>query len=191
MRPFQPLKAVDDAPRGDAAANMPIMSVGELTQLVKGALRAAPRLRDVWVEGEVGQVSISAAGHCYFTLKDDKAQIKCVIFRDDRLMMPFEARTGLRLVAQGNIDVFDAQGVYQLYVRTLQPSGFGDLALQFEALKARLAAEGLFETSRKRQLPTYPQTICVITSLNGAVVRDIRRVLTRRWPMARVVVSAC
>ena len=102
--------------------------------------RAAPRLRDVWVEGEVGQVSISAAGHCYFTLKDERAQIKCVIFRDDRLMMPFEARTGLRLVAQGSIDIFDAQGVYQLYVKTLQPSGFGDLALRFEALKAKLQA---------------------------------------------------
>src|SRR3954468_11883337 len=191
MRPFQPLKAVDDAPRGDAAANMPIMSVGELTQLVKGALRAAPRLRDVWVEGEVGQVSISAAGHCYFTLKDDKAQIKCVIFRDDRLMMPFEARTGLRLVAQGNVDVFDQQGVYQLYVRTLQPSGFGDLAIQFEALKAKLAAEGLFAAERKRKLPAMPQNIGVVTSLNGAVLHDIRRVLARRWPMARVVVSAC
>jgi exodeoxyribonuclease VII large subunit len=191
MRPFERLKAVDDAPRGDAAANLPIMSVAELTQLVKGALRAAPRLRDVWVEGEVGQVSISAAGHCYFTLKDDRAQIKCVIFRDDRLMMPFEARTGLRLVAQGNIDVFDQQGVYQLYVRTLQPSGFGDLALRFEALKAKLQAEGLFESAHKRKLPAYPQTIGVVTSLNGAVLHDVRRVLARRWPMARVVISAC
>jgi exodeoxyribonuclease VII large subunit len=81
--------------------------------------------------------------------------------------------------------------VYQLYVRTLQPSGFGDLALQFEALKAKLQAEGLFETSRKRKLPAYPQIIGVVTSLNGAVLHDIRRVLARRWPMARVVVSAC
>ncbi len=167
------------------------MSVGEVTTLVKGTLRSAPRLRDVWVEGEVGQVSISAAGHCYFTLKDEKAQLKCVIFRDDRIMMPFEARTGLRLVAHGSVDVFDAQGVYQLYVRTLQPSGFGDLALRFEALKAKLAAEGLFESARKRPLPQYPATIGVVTSLNGAVLHDIRRVLARRWPLANVVVSAC
>jgi exodeoxyribonuclease VII large subunit len=185
------MRPIESSQPGSRGANLPILSVGEVTQLVKGALRAAPRLRDVWVEGEVGQVSISAAGHCYFTLKDDRAQIKCVIFRDDRLMMPFEARTGLRLVAQGNIDVFDSQGVYQLYVRTLQPSGFGDLALQFEALKAKLQAEGLFETSRKRKLPAYPQIIGVVTSLNGAVLHDIRRVLARRWPMARVVVSAC
>ncbi len=189
--PFDITGQTGDTHAERPAASLPILSVGELTALVKGALRAAPRLRDVWVEGEVGQVSISAAGHCYFTLKDERAQIKCVIFRDDRLMMPFEARTGLRLVAQGNIDVFDSQGVYQLYVRTLQPSGFGDLALQFEALKAKLAGEGLFESSRKRKLPAYPQTIGVVTSLSGAVMHDIRRVLARRWPMARVVVSAC
>jgi exodeoxyribonuclease VII large subunit len=173
------------------AASLPILSVGDLTALVKNTLRSQPKLREVWVEGEVGQVSISAAGHCYFTLKDDKAQLKCVIFRDDRLMMPFEARTGLRLIAQGNIDVFDAQGAYQLYVRSIQPSGFGDLALQFEALKAKLAAEGLFEGARKRPLPAMPQNIGVVTSLNGAVLHDIRRVIARRWPMARLVVSAC
>ena len=173
------------------AASLPIMSVAELTGLVKSTLRSAPRLRDVWVEGEVGQVSISAAGHCYFTLKDERAQLRCVIFRDDRLMMPFEARTGLRLVANGSLDVFEPQGTYQLYVRSLQPSGFGDLALRFEALKAKLAAEGLFEASRKRPLPPMPLNIGVVTSLNGAVLHDIRRVLARRWPLARVVVSAC
>ena len=173
------------------ASSLPILTVGELTGLIKGTLRSAPRLRDVWVEGEVGQVSISAAGHCYFTLKDDKAQLRCVIFRDERLMMPFEARTGLRLVAHGHLDVFEPQGAYQLYVESLQPSGFGDLALRFEALKAKLAAEGLFEQSRKRPLPQYPQTIGVVTSLSGAVLHDIRRVLARRWPLARVVVSAC
>ena len=178
-------------PIQNAASSLPILSVAELTAQIKSALRAQPRMRDVWVEGEVGQVSISAAGHCYFTLKDERAQLKCVIFRDDRIMMPFEARTGLRLVAHGSIDVFEAQGVYQLYVRTLQPSGFGDLALRFEALKAKLQAEGLFDAARKRTLPTYPETIGVVTSLNGAVLHDIRRVLARRWPMARIVVSAC
>ena len=189
MRPFEPLPTTSEtrAP----AADLPIMSVGEVTTLIKGTLRAAPRLRDVWVEGEVGQVSISAAGHCYFTLKDARAQLRCVIFRDDRLMMPFEARTGLRLVAQGAVDVFEPQGAYQLYVRTLQPSGFGDLALRFEALKAKLQAEGLFDAARKRPLPAYPMQIGVVTSLSGAVLHDVRRVLARRWPMARVVVSAC
>jgi len=145
----------------------------------------------VWVEGEVGQVSISAAGHCYFTLKDERAQLRCVIFRDERLMMPFEARTGLRLVAHGNLDVFEPQGTYQLYVESLQPSGFGDLALRYEALKAKLSAEGLFESARKRPLPPFPMTVGIVTSLSGAVLHDIRRVLARRWPMARIVISAC
>ena len=144
----EPREPVIDPLRPQAdPAKLPILTVGELTGLIKDTLRSAPRLRDVWVEGEVGQVSISAAGHCYFTLKDERAQLRCVIFRDDRMVMPFEARTGLRLVAQGSIDVFEPQGAYQLYVDTLQPSGFGDLALQFEALKAKLAAEGLFDSS--------------------------------------------
>jgi exodeoxyribonuclease VII large subunit len=172
-------------------ANLPIRTVTELTKLVRDAVNRTPTLRDVWVEGEVGQVSISAAGHCYFTLKDEKSQLRCVIFRDDRLMMPFEARTGLRLVAHGRLDVFEPQGVYQLYVESIQPSGFGDLALQFEALKAKLAAEGLFAAERKRTLPPYPQAIGLATSLSGAVLHDVRKVLARRWPMARVVVAAC
>jgi len=94
--PMQPL----EQPRPSAR----IVSVGDLTRLVRDTLRGAPGLRDVWVEGEVGQVSISAAGHCYFTLKDERAQLRCVVFRDDRLMMPFEARTGLRLVAHGRLE---------------------------------------------------------------------------------------
>ena len=143
-------------PIQNAASSLPILSVAELTAQIKGALRAQPRLREVWVEGEVGQVSISAAGHCYFTLKDERAQLKCVIFRDDRIMMPFEARTGLRLVAHGSIDVFDAQGVYQLYVRTLQPSGFGDLALRFEALKAKLAGRGTLRRSQEAEAADVP-----------------------------------
>jgi exodeoxyribonuclease VII large subunit len=183
----QPIEPTDSA----RSAALPILTVGELTSLIKGTLRASPRLRDVWVEGEVGQVSVSAAGHCYFTLKDERAQLRCVIFRDERLMMPFEARTGLRLVAHGHLDVFEPQGAYQLYVESLQPSGFGDLALRFEALKARLAAEGLFDSQRKRPLPPVPINIGVVTSLSGAVLHDIRRVLARRWPLARVVVSAC
>ena len=136
-------------------------------------------------------MSVSSAGHCYFTLKDERAQVRCMIFRDDRLAIPFEPRTGLRLVAHGRLDVFEPQGVYQLYVDTLQPAGFGDLALRFEALKAQLAEEGLFDRGRKRPLPPWPQTIGVGTSLSGAVLHDIRKVLARRWPLVRVVVSAC
>src|SRR5450432_682262 len=168
-----------------------ILAVSEVTRAVRDALRADERLRDMWVEGEVGRVTVSSAGHAYFTLKDERSQLSCIWFRDDRLTSPFEPRTGLRVVAHGRIDVFDQQGVYQLYVLSVQPAGFGDLALRFEELKARLAAEGLFEPGRKRPLPLRPAVIAVATSSTGAVWHDIRHVLERRWPLARVVFAAC
>jgi exodeoxyribonuclease VII large subunit len=165
--------------------------VAEVTRLVRDAIRTAPRLGRVWVEGEVGQVSVSSAGHCYFTLKDDRAQLRCMIFRDDRMAIPLEPRTGIRVIAHGRLDVFEPQGAYQLYVDSVQPAGLGDLALRFEALKAKLAAEGLFDAARKRPLPVWPRTIGVVTSLSGAALHDVRRVIARRWPLADIVVSAC
>jgi len=168
-----------------------VLGVSEVTRVVRDALRGDPRLADVWVEGEVGRVTVSSAGHAYFTLKDAQSQLACVWFRDDRLRSPFEARAGLRVVVHGRIDVFDAQGVYQCYVAAVQPAGLGDLALRFEATKARLAAEGLFDAGRKRALPVRPATVGLVTSLSGAVLHDVRRVLERRWPMARLVISAC
>jgi exodeoxyribonuclease VII large subunit len=172
-----------DAPR--------VLGVSDVTRVVRDALRGDPRLADVWVEGEVGRVTVSSAGHAYFTLKDARSQLACVWFRDDRIRSPFEARAGLQVVVHGRIDVFDAQGVYQCYVAAVQPAGLGDLALRFEATKARLAAEGLFDAGRKRPLPVRPATVGVVTSLTGAVLHDVRRVLERRWPLARLVVSAC
>jgi exodeoxyribonuclease VII large subunit len=168
-----------------------VLGVSDVTRAVRDALRGDPRLADVWVEGEVGRVTISSAGHAYFTLKDARSQLACVWFRDDRIRSPFEARAGLQVVVHGRIDVFDAQGVYQCYVAAVQPAGLGDLALRFEATKAQLAAEGLFDAGRKRPLPVRPATVGVVTSLSGAVLHDVRRVLERRWPMTRLVVSAC
>jgi exodeoxyribonuclease VII large subunit len=157
-----------------------VLGVSDVTRVVRDALRGDPRLTDLWVEGEVGRVTVSSAGHAYFTLKDAHSQLACVWFRDDRLRSPFEARAGLRVVVHGRIDVFDAQGVYQCYVAAVQPAGLGDLALRFEATKARLAAEGLFDAGRKRALPARPATVGVVTSLSGAVLHDVRRVLERR-----------
>jgi exodeoxyribonuclease VII large subunit len=178
------------APTSPAFA-LRILGVSEVTRAVRDAVRSDPGLRDVWVEGEVGRVTISSAGHCYFTLKDDRSQLSCVFFRDDRLASPFEARTGLRVVAHGRVDLFEAQGVYQLYVTAVQPAGFGDLALRFEALKARLAAEGLFDSGRKRPLPPRPEVIGVATSATGAVWHDVCQVIGRRWPLARLVLAPC
>ncbi|CAN5545599.1 hypothetical protein BH24CHL9_BH24CHL9_04040 [soil metagenome] len=177
--------------RAGEAPGPRILSVAELTRMVRDTIRRTSGLSGLWVEGEVGQVSISSAGHCYFTLKDERAQVRCMVFRDDRLMMPLEPRTGIRLVAHGRVDVFEPQGAYQLYVDAVQPAGIGELALRLEALKSRLAAEGLFEAARKRPLPEWPRVVGICTSLSGAVLHDIRDVIARRWPLARIVISAC
>ena len=153
-----------DVPRPDDAASpapatapgtfgLRILGVTEVTRAVRGAIREDPRLADLWVEGEIGRVTVSSAGHAYFALKDDRSQLQCVWFRDDRLRSAFEAQAGLRVVVHGRIDLFEPQGALQLYVESLQPAGIGDLALRFEELKARLAAEGLFDAARKRPLP--------------------------------------
>ena len=154
------------------------------------AVRQDPRLVDLWVEGEIGRVTVSSAGHAYFALKDERNQLQCVWFRDDRQRSAFEAQAGLRVVAHGRIDLYEPNGALQLYVDSIQPAGFGDLALRFEALKARLAAEGLFDAARKRPLPVAAHDDRGRHSPTGAVWRDICHVLARRWPLVRVVLVA-
>ena len=149
-----------------------ILGVSEATRAIRDAVRSDPRLGDLWVEGEISRVTISSAGHAYFALKDERSQLQCVWFRDDRVRSAFEAQPGLRVVAHGRMDLYEPNGGLQLYVESIQPAGVGDLALRFEALKARLAAEGLFETARKRRLPPRPATIAVITSPTGVVWKD-------------------
>jgi exodeoxyribonuclease VII large subunit len=195
------LPAWDALPEDHGAAARPlvaggtfglrILAVSDVSRAIREAVRGDERLRDVWVEGEVSRVTISSAGHAYFALKDERSQLQCVWFRDERLRSAFEPQAGLRIVVHGRIDLFEPQGALQLYVESIQPAGFGDLALRFEALKARLAAEGLFDAARKRPLPSRPATIGVVTSPTGVVWRDISHVLARRWPLARVVLVAC
>jgi exodeoxyribonuclease VII large subunit len=168
-----------------------ILAVSDVARAVREAVRADERLRDVWVEGEVGRVTVSSAGHAYFSLKDERSALQCVWFRDERIRSAFQPQAGLRIVVHGRIDLFEPQGALQLYVESIQPAGFGDLALRFEALKAKLTQEGLFDTARKRPIPPRPATIAVITSPTGVVWRDIGNVLARRWPLTRVVLVAC
>lgn len=177
-------------PKAPGTFGVRILGVSEATRAIRDAVRSDPRLGDLWVEGEISRVTISSAGHAYFALKDERSQLQCVWFRDDRLRSAFEAQTGLRVVAHGRMDLYEPNGGLQLYVESIQPAGVGDLALKFEALKARLAAEGLFDTARKRRLPPRPATIAVITSPTGVVWKDICHVLGRRWPLARVVLVA-
>lgn len=192
--------AVPDEPE-DASARRPaatpgtfglrVRTVTEVTRAIRERVRSDDGLRDLWVEGEIGRVTVSTAGHAYFTLKDARSQLQCVWFRDERVRSPFQPQTGLQVVAHGRMDLFEPQGALQLYVEALQPSGFGNLAVQFEQTKARLAAEGLFDAARKRPLPARPRTIAVVTSSTGAVWRDVCNVLARRWPLARVVLVGC
>src|SRR5918995_4368349 len=179
------------APAPPGTFGLRVRTVSEVSRAIRERVRADDGLRDLWVEGEVGRVTVSTAGHAYFTLKDARAQLQCVWFRDDRARSPFQPQTGLQVVAHGRMDLFEPQGALQLYVEALQPSGFGNLAVRFEQLKAALAAEGLFDRGRKRPLPRQPRTIAVITSPTGAVWRDVCTVLARRWPMTRVVLVAC
>ena len=172
-RPAGPRATGRAPPAAPGTFGVRILGVSEVTRAIRGAVRADPRLADLWVEGEIGRVTVSSAGHAYFALKDERNQLQCVWFRDDRLRSAFEAQAGLRVVAHGRVDLFEPQGALQLYVESIQPAGLGDLALRFEALKARLAAEGLFDAARKRPLPARPATIAVITSPTGAVWQDI------------------
>jgi exodeoxyribonuclease VII large subunit len=168
-----------------------ILSVGEAARAIATTVRADEQLRDLWVEGEVGRVTISSAGHAYFALKDDRAQLQCVWFRDERVRSPFQPQTGIRVVAHGRVDVYEAQGALQLYVDSIQPSGVGDFAIRFEQLKAKLAAEGLFASDRKRALPPRPPVVAVVSSPTGAAWKDVCQVFGRRWPLTRVVLVAC
>jgi exodeoxyribonuclease VII large subunit len=179
------------APTAPGTFGVRILAVSEAARVVAGLVRADERLRDLWVEGEVGRVTISTAGHAYFALKDDKAQLQCVWFRDERVRSAFQPQTGLRVVVHGHIDLYEPQGALQVYVDALQPSGVGDLAIRFEQLKAKLSAEGLFDAGRKRALPVRPPSIAVITSPTGAVWKDVCQILARRWPLARVILVAC
>src|SRR5205814_8037869 len=126
-----------------------ILKVSEAARAIATLVRADEQLRDLWIEGEVGRVTISTAGHAYFALKDERAQLQCVWFRDDRVRSAFEPQTGLRIVVHGRVDLYEPQGALQLYVESIQPSGVGNLALRFEQLKVKLAAAGLFESARK------------------------------------------
>jgi len=156
-----------------------IFSISELSREIKDLLER--QYKDVWVTGEVSNFRPAASGHLYFTLKDATAQLRAVCFRNQARYLKFKPQDGIAVIARGHLSVYEARGEYQLYVEYLEPAGLGALQLAFEQLKQKLAAEGLFETARKKPLPVLPRTIGVVTSPTGAVIRDILRVLRRRF----------
>jgi exodeoxyribonuclease VII large subunit len=163
-----------------------IYTVSQVTEIVRTALEVA--LPQVWVEGEVSGYKKASSGHVFFSLKDEKAVIKAVMWQSTARRVPFELKDGLKVVCRGKVSVYEPRGDYQLYVDLVEPKGKGALQLAFEQLKAKLKAEGLFEEARKRKLPLRPKTIGVVTSPTGAAIRDILRVLERRYARLHVVI---
>jgi len=160
-----------------------ILSVSELTARISNVL--ASQFSNLWVEGEVSNYRPAQSGHLYFTLKDAKAQVRCVCFRTQAMRLRFRPEDGLKLIVRGSISVYEPRGEYQIYVEHIEPSGVGALQLAFEQLKKRLEAEGLFDVARKKPLP---RRIGIVTSPRGAAVRDILRILRRRFPNLHLIV---
>lgn len=170
----------------NASSERKILTISEITGRIKGLLES--EFRSLWVEGEVSNFRRASSGHLYFTLKDENAQLRCVCFRSYARSVRFGLEDGLKVVARGNLSIYERRGEYQLYVEVMEPVGIGALQLAFEQLKAKLQAEGLFDVERKKPLPLYPQTVGVVTSPTGAAIRDILRILKRRHESLHVLI---
>ncbi|MCJ7824930.1 MAG: exodeoxyribonuclease VII large subunit [Anaerolineales bacterium] len=170
-------------------SSRPIWTVGELTRHIRQVLESDYRLQDMWVGGEVSNVSRPSSGHLYFTLRDESASLRCVMWRPRVAHQTHLPRDGEMLEVLGHISVYDAGGQYQLYAESLRPAGEGARFAEFLELKARLEAEGLFDPERKQPLPEWPNTIGVVTSPSGAALRDVVNVLRRRFPLVTLLLS--
>jgi exodeoxyribonuclease VII large subunit len=164
-----------------------VLSVGAVTRYIKGLFEHDDQLADVLVRGEISNFKRHYSGHCYFTLKDSEATLRAVMFRGRAQLLRFEPKDGFKVIAGGQISVFERDGQYQLYVDQLIPEGVGELSLAFNQLKDKLAAEGLFDEGRKRPLPMLPRAVGIITSPTGAALRDIVTVAKRRHPGVQLV----
>lgn len=162
-----------------------VYTVSALTQEIRNVLE--PKFLDVWVMGEVSNFRAASSGHLYFTLKDETAQLRIVCFRNQARYLKFRPQDGVSLTVRGRLSVYEARGEYQIIAEYLEPAGLGALQLAFEQLKQKLASEGLFDPERRKPLPLLPSTVGVITSPTGAVIRDILRVLKRRFSNMNVL----
>jgi exodeoxyribonuclease VII large subunit len=170
-------------------AGRAVLSVSQLTEQLRSLVEE--RFPAVWVEGEISNFKLYTSGHAYFTLKDDQAQVRAVLFRTRVRHLRFEPADGQHVLAFGSLEVYAQRGEYQLVVQLLEPRGLGALQLAFEQLKRRLAAEGLFEQGRKRALPRFPRKIGIATSPSGAAVRDMLRIIGRRFGGLSIVIAPC
>ena len=169
------------------SAETKIYTVSEVTALIKSVLEM--NIPPVWVEGEISSWTKAASGHAYFSLKDPNAQLPCVIWKQNAASLLFKPEEGMNVRVSGGISVYEKSGKYQLIASQVQPAGVGDLYAQFEKLKTRLSAEGLFDEKKKTTLPQYPFSVGVVTSPDGAVISDIINVLNRRAPYVTVILE--
>lgn len=165
-----------------------IYSVSEVNDWVKTLLDSDERLASIYVRGELSNYKIYPSGHHYFTMKDEDGALRCVMFRSSASRLKFRPESGMKVIAFGRVTVFPRDGAYQLYVNALTPDGVGDLYAAFEQLKEKLLKEGLFDREAKKPIPRFPERIAVVTSSAGAAVRDIIRVLGKRYPLAKVLI---
>ena len=163
-----------------------VLSISQLNEYIRGKLDADPLLNQIAVRGEISNYKMYPSGHHYFSLKDESSVLKCVMFKGNAMRLRFRPENGMKVIAMGKVSVFPRDGAYQLYCSALAMDGIGDLYAAFEALKKKLAAEGLFDPAHKQPLPRYPGTIGIITSSAGAAVHDMLRILNKRYPLTQV-----
>ena len=167
---------------------MNVLTVSQVNSYIKALLDEIPHIKNVYISGEISNFKHYPSGHMYFTLKDSKSQLKCIMFSSDNYKLRFTPENGMKVICFGQIGVFERDGVYQLYARDMQPQGIGSLALAFEQLKEKLEKEGLFSEEHKKPIPKYPAKIGVATSNMGAAIEDIKNILSRRYPLCEVVI---
>lgn len=168
---------------------MKILSVSQVNMYIKALLDEIPQVKNVYICGEISNFKhYYNSGHMYFTLKDDKSQLKAVMFKNDNYRLKFTPENGMKVICFGQVGVYERDGVYQLYCRDMQPDGVGALTIAFEQLKVQLAQEGLFDEEHKKAIPKFPQKIGVATSKMGAAVEDIKNVISRRYPLCEIII---
>lgn len=164
------------------------LTVTELNEYIKDLLDCNPPLTEIYIKGEISNFKAHSSGHYYFSLKDEQSALRCVMFRSAAYSLNFRPENGMKVIAGGKISSFVRDGAYQLYVTDMQPDGIGSMYIAVEQLKRKLEAEGLFDESRKKEIPKIPHTVGVVTSPTGAAVRDIINVTGRRFPFAEIVI---
>ena len=166
-----------------------IYSVWEITRYIRQKLDSDELLRDIYVKGELSNVSQPTSGHVYFTLKDEYSELRCVMFRNRNALLKFRLEDGMSVIVRGHISVYEKRGRYQLYVEELQESGIGALYRAFEQLKKKLKDEGMFDATHKKPIPVIPHTIGIITSPTGAAIRDMINITRRRFPHVHILLA--